>query len=285
MFQYASAKVQADRIGCQLLIYPAYAGRKALLNAVLPRSTFEILNLFPNLPFGAIDRAVSLYRGFSISRMRRSLPPFVRKTFIAKVKQPEGNELYDNEIWNIDDRTLLIGEFQSEKYFKDFREMIVSLFAPSEAIRSQISIAGQTLPYKKSDFVSVHVRLGDYLIQLDPYSKVKTGWALPAEYYFRALEKFPADMPIALFSDDLANARKLLPRPPAWESPSLSPGFDLFMMSSFKNQIIANSSFSWWSAWLNRDPSKFIVGPKFHIGWRHKNWLPGNIEVDEWTYV
>jgi hypothetical protein len=56
-------------------------------------------------------------------------------------------------------------------------------------------------------------------------------------------------------------------------------------MSLCRYMVIANSSFSWWAAWLNVHPEKLVVAPKYHLGWRIGRWFPGDIAVDEWNYI
>lgn len=56
-------------------------------------------------------------------------------------------------------------------------------------------------------------------------------------------------------------------------------------MGSCRFMVTANSSFSWWAAYLNKTANPVILAPKFHLGWRKKVWFQGDIEVPGWTYV
>ena len=285
MFQYAAAQAVAQRLGCGVSVYSSFAGRSAIANAFRTRPKYDLLKVFPNLPFSNMDRIWSLYRGLAVGSARKKKPYFVSDIFYEDdfLSGPEINH-YRN-FSDISDRTLMIGSFQSEKYFKDEKDIICKLYRPTDLIKSQIENATQSLPVHKQKMVAVHVRLGDYYEQIGPNASSGSGWVLNENYYEEALSLFHANTPIALFSNDLANARKYLPRKPAWESPSFSSGFDLHMMSSFNKIIIANSSFSWWSAWLNQETDRIIVGPKYHIGRNNKKWFPPEIEVDGWIYV
>jgi hypothetical protein len=142
-----------------------------------------------------------------------------------------------------------------------------------------------SLPDSPAAMIAVHVRLGDYLEQRGSHGDLVTGWALPRDYYVRALSRYPSSVPIALFSDDATAAARLLPRAPTWTSTAGSAALDMFLMSAFPRIVIANSSFSWWAAWLNRQPEKEVVAPEYHIGWQRRRWFPADIKVEGWTYV
>src|SRR5690606_26072631 len=119
---------------------------------------------------------------------------------------------------------------------------------------------------KTTTSVSLHVRRGDY-VQLQ--SAHNFHGVLPLTYYKRAilllkekLERFT----IFVFSDDLDWVRSNLQA----ETPVVYVDYrsddktatDLALMSLCKHNIIANSSFSWWGAWLNRNPGKQVIAPK-----------------------
>ena len=285
MFQYAAARVQAERLGTNVAIYSPFSEHAAVRNAISRFPNYQIFKEFPDLPFTYVDRGISLYQAIFSGLFKINNPFFIKHRFYPSVSQPFDNEGYDADIWNIFDNTLLVGYFQSERYFIKYRSIILENYKPSKALAMEIEIIQKTLPVPPDEMVAVHVRLGDYLVQQGELADPVTGWALSENYYKRALEEFHPKTPIALFSNDMDRARKLLPRNPAWESPAISAGFDLHMMSSFKNLIIGNSTFSWWSAWLNQDPNKKIIGPEYNIGWRKKEWWPAGIEVKGWIYV
>jgi hypothetical protein len=115
--------------------------------------------------------------------------------------------------------------------------------------------------------VSLHIRRGDY-------RQVSNGSILlPLEYYHQAIDRMLALDPASrffVFSDDLDWARENLPRDlPATfvvGNNEEQAHEDLRLMSDCKHHIIANSSFSWWGAWLNPDPNKRVIMPKFWMG-------------------
>jgi Glycosyl transferase family 11 len=110
--------------------------------------------------------------------------------------------------------------------------------------------------------VSVHLRRGDYV--LGP------NMTLPLGYYERAWEGVLAEfegVEFFVFSDDLEFARQNLPAGAPMHLVSHNDGWtayqDLRLMAACQHHIIANSSFSWWGAWMNPNPEKVVIAPKY----------------------
>ncbi len=153
----------------------------------------------------------------------------------------------------------LQGYFQSEKYFKHCEDLIKQEFFFKEKIRHA---AAQKLPV--GVLVSIHVRRGDY-------TKIPDYHPLPSvEWYERAFAKFSDYTPV-IFSDDIEWCKKNLSHlsPNIFFSDNVSTDgtddvfIDLCMMSMCNAHIIANSSFSWWGAWLGGGQT---VAPKNWFG-------------------
>ncbi len=146
----------------------------------------------------------------------------------------------------------LKGYFQSEKYFIKYKNHILNLFEFTDEIK-------QT-DYQFAD-CSIHVRRTDYL-NLQEYHP-----CCDLNYYQNAINimKNNGCKTFLVFSDDIE-----------WCKQNLSKEFiyvenqsnikDLYLMSQCKNNIIANSSFSWWASWLNKTPNKNIIAPKKWFG-------------------
>lgn len=156
------------------------------------------------------------------------------------------------------DVVVLKGHWQSAQHFTAHEDQIRHWFSPSaEVCRRQ---AERWTINRGAGNVAVHIRRGDYLLQREPL-------ALDNAYYREAVDRIG---PLAVgaryyvFSDDLAFVRTnwpaLFPRPvyvvgqPDWE--------DLFTMSLCDHFITANSTFSWWGAWLGSFPGKRVVTPE-----------------------
>ena len=149
-----------------------------------------------------------------------------------------------------EDVVMLNGYFQGERYFQDCEAIIRREF-------TVIKIPGVL----EGESVAIHVRRGDYAH--DPTTKAYHG-LLGMEYYEKAIAYMIERVPGArfyLFSDDPAWIKKHLPGT-VISCGMMSDYEELCLMAQCKHQIIANSSFSWWGAWLNRNPQKIVVAPK-----------------------
>lgn len=158
----------------------------------------------------------------------------------------------------------LFGYWQSEKYFKDIREAILEDFTFIEPLSSRNQQVIDEIDHSNS--VSIHVRRGDYVV--DPKTKQFHGICGP-DYYQKAIDLVAEkvkDPIFYFFSDD-----------PDWVKENLSAGkksiyidwnvgrqshADMQLMSHCQHNILANSSFSWWGAWLNRNPNKLVIVPE-----------------------
>ena len=123
-----------------------------------------------------------------------------------------------------------------------------------------------------SNAVSIHVRRGDYL---KPRIRASFGDICTPDYYREAIayiRKTIARPAFFIFSDDLPWAREQLPLPDAVYvagNTGLAGFRDLQLMSRCKHHIIANSTFSWWGAWLNQTSGKIVVAP---AKWGHNQF-------------
>jgi len=163
------------------------------------------------------------------------------------------------EILDAPDGADFEGFFQTERYFAHCAETVRRAFRFHEAIVQQ---AQDQLPADRP-CVSVHVRRGDYKKKQDKFPLV------PADWYARALSETGGGHPVVI-SDDPRWCRKYLPRHgfPAdatWVSGN-DAATDMCLMSLCDHHVIANSSFSWWGAWLNPATTKRVVYPSNWFG-------------------
>ena len=143
--------------------------------------------------------------------------------------------------------TNIIGYFQSEKYFDDCKDIIHSLLTPN--IHHGI----------KYGHTSIHVRRGDYTQLRQQYTQLNMG------YYQAAMNRIKSPKYI-VFSDDIQWCKTQFKGDRFIFSEGTSEVEDLALMLACENNIIANSSFSWWGAWLNKNPSKIVVAPQKWFG-------------------
>ena len=158
------------------------------------------------------------------------------------------------------DFLFLEGYFQSQKYFIKFENEIRTDFQITSTLKPKTI---DTLAFMQSvDAVSIHFRRGDYVGNAVHDTDT-------TEYYNKAMQLIESNIkkPVYfLFSDDIPWVKKNFKT--NFETHYIdfndaSTNFeDLKLMSSCQHNIIANSSFSWWGAWLNTNPNKTVIAPK-----------------------
>ena len=176
--------------------------------------------------------------------------------------------------------TMLLGYFQSPYYFKKFRSTIyklIKLDLKKMLVREKIkSLKNDFCDLDENDFISIHFRQGDYIMYPDMHP------ILPKEYYKNALkyilkeEHTNKKLKVLYFceNDDLFNIEKIILYLEAEfpllqflrAFPSFSDWEQMLWMCLCKHNIIANSSFSWWGAYLNENPSNIVCYPEQWFG-------------------
>ena len=150
----------------------------------------------------------------------------------------------------IEDPSVQNGYWQCEKYFTHIAGELKKEFT----LRDTPSASAQQCAKKIAEApnsIMVHARRGDYLT----WAKERHG-VLPTEYYTQAAKHF-TDPHFFLFSDDPSYTISL-----PHTRISCLPHEDLWLMSLCKHAVIANSSFSWWGAWLGADTTGIVIAPK-----------------------
>ena len=150
------------------------------------------------------------------------------------------------------------GYFQSEKYFN--KELIQQLFAPSaEMVRRLRAKYGGWLG--SSGVTGISIRRGrDYLRIPDRHPFVGL------KYFKTAIGMFPSDTRFIVCSDDIGWCKKVFKGERFCFVEGESVLAQLYIHSLCNNNIISNSSFSWWGAWLNANPNKRVIAPRTWFG-------------------
>lgn len=176
---------------------------------------------------------------------------------------------YDPSFRSLEGSVYATGYFQSAKYFEDAAPLVRHSFD----LRDHLSPAGRQIidAAQGDDTVAVHVRRGDYV------SNTKTALvhaALDAGYYHRAIAlmmRVVATPRLFVVSDDESAARELLRDWPP--NTTFVRGTthldDMHLISSCRHRVIANSSFSWWGAWLDDRPDGVTVAPRAWFSREH----------------
>jgi hypothetical protein len=156
----------------------------------------------------------------------------------------------------------LEGYWQNEQYFADIASIIRQELAFPPFIDVQNQTAARLIEQSSRPTVSIHVRRGDY-------NQFTSFGMCSIDYYERALAYMQQQLrepTFFVFSDDITWARENLPLPVDTTYIDWNQGadsyHDMHLMSLCHNHIIANSSFSWWGAWLNPSPTKLVVAPQ-----------------------
>lgn len=195
---------------------------------------------------------------------------------------------------NCPDNVNLHDYFTSEKYFLNV----------SNTIRQDYTFKDEILePCKEiidelESPIFIHVRRGDYAVKPEAHP------ICPIEYYKEALSFYNEDVPVLVFSDDIewCKEQKLFDDDRFMLSEyaeryqqscdtlhgrerALIPYFDLCMMSLCTGGIIANSTMSWWGAWLIRNPSQPIIAPKPWFGSMYNHYIMDDLLPENWIQI
>lgn len=154
--------------------------------------------------------------------------------------------------------TVIDGFFQSEKFFKHNREKIVEFFEIKDVFKEKIKNKYKDILNENS--CSLHVRRGDYI-------NAKEMKVLDLDYYKNAVEKFDEKTLFVVFSDDINWCRENLNFiKNKFFIEEKNDILEIYLMSLFKKNIIANSTFSWWGAWLGKNNEVIMPNP-------NNNWF------------
>lgn len=212
-----------------------------------------------------LDKVFNLCKYY---RFHRSILKLLRRIGIKQVIVTEKSGIYYNEIpmsHNIRGNvTLYHGFWQSEKYFIEVEEEVREKFEFHKSLLNEKSrCLLELLTNSKRNFVSIHIRRGDYMEDLE--RQVCT-----SNYYYDAIsyiKKHVVQPNFVVFSDDILWCKEHLidlcdrVQYVDWNT-GRDSWQDMCLMSNCSHHIIANSSFSWWGAWLNKNSRKIVVSPK-----------------------
>lgn len=252
MFQYAAARALALRTGSQVELELSWFGtdperQYALAPFAIEAKSAQHGKSRPRYRF--LDRII---RRLPIARTQSGLPVFKEASF-----------RYDQRIESLRAPVFLEGYFQSELYFERFRDHIVKDFtlrpAPAPATAEMLNKINST------DSICVHIRRGDYVSNKIANAHHGT---CSLDYYKAGLVEMAQGLPSPhcfVFSDDpdwaRANFVPALPVTFVDIHLTIQAHEDLRLMAACQRYVIANSSLSWWGAWLGVHPNKKVVAP------------------------
>jgi hypothetical protein len=154
------------------------------------------------------------------------------------------------------------GYFQTEKYFEEIRNTLLTEFVVNQKISFETKRIAKLINASKNS-CSLHIRRGDYISDKKANSVHGT---CDLDYYKKAIDCIHSSylkVPFFVFSDDISWTKENLSIENAvYVDVKSIPHEDLYLMSLCTHNITANSSFSWWGAWLNQNQNKTVIAPK-----------------------
>ncbi|HBE43978.1 MAG TPA: alpha-1,2-fucosyltransferase [Deltaproteobacteria bacterium] len=279
LFQYAVARHIAEINGAVLkLDISGFETYKLHKYSLWP---FNIKENFASLK--EITTLMTLKQGIVGSIIRRILrkPPKLASTYIREKKPFQ----FDPDILNLSDGVYLAGSWQSEKYFADIGAIIRQEFTVKTPQAGKDRELAEQIASCES--VSLHIRRGDYVS--NPHTSEVHG-TCGIDYYLRCVDCLTQTVKnphFFIFSDEpewAHNSLKLLYRTTIVGHNKADKNYeDLRLMSQCKHHIIANSTFSWWGAWLSQNPDKIVLVPKRWF--KSDDYDPKDLIPDKWIKV
>lgn len=251
LFQYAAGRAVAQRNGVDLVLDARLAPPGSHWAYGLGNFNIEARVAAPD----DLPPAKSARLKYAAWRMLGRNPKFLRERGLG----------VNANVLSAPDNTYLHGYFQSERYFSKMSATLreeLQFKTPPDAENSDWI---EKIQQRTS--VSVHLRRGDYVSA--PKGK-STHATCDQAYYDRAVAKIAeltgSDPEVFVFSDDPQWARDNLhfpwPTHVAGHNGADKGHEDMRLIAACDHNVIANSTFSWWGAWLNPNPEKIVVGPQ-----------------------
>lgn len=252
MFQYAAGKALALYHGTELLLDLSVLAKDP--KGAYTKREFELDIFDASFKMASLEQ-VNALKEKQESFLNKLLPS--RK---AKFWFNENGLKFHPDIFSTSPNVLINGYWQSEKYFNECTHTIRKDFSfKKDKLRGIEEIEGRI---RDSNSVSLHIRRGDYVASQEA---LNFHGVCDSSYYERAIEHIASKqgaITLFVFSDDAAwcrNNLKYAHKYEVVETGSLAQ--DMYLMKSCRHHIIANSSFSWWAAWLDNSPQKMVVAP------------------------
>jgi len=214
----------------------------------------------------SLDHNIPLIVPDLVHQNKWNIPYNAQKLFLKKILHgdlPRTPVVWNEPHFNYhslpnSSRLLLVGYFQSEKYFRHRRPEILKLFAPPEELRQSILLK---YPFLLSDKLCVGIQIRDYRREFPAGDHHPT---FGRSYYEKAVALFPKDAIFLVSSNHSEFAQQCMEG--LVENIIYLNGEDyieeFYTLSLCQSFIISNSSFGWWAAWLSTAPGKTVVAPR-----------------------
>lgn len=280
MFQYAAARNMAIRNKMEV---------KLDISALLDKSPRE------NFTFRDYELEVFNIKSeiASSEEIKRFLPETLDFNFRIKQKLgftnviKEHNHKVSSKYFSNSSECYLWGYWQNDKYFESVSNQIIQDFTVKDNYYRSSFLEFQH-EVQSCNSVAIHIRRGDYVLN---EAINKRHGSCSIDYYLKSIELIKrkvADPKLYIFSDDLEWSKRNiitdLPTTFSENSENKVSFEDMYLMSLCKHNIIANSSYSWWGAWLNQNKEKIVIAPNHWFNNKKENnrrlkALPDNWQI------
>lgn len=279
MFQYAFGFIAAKKLNTTFFLYnpnslhyfklnPEFANNKELYKKYTKRKFFKRSCVpFPKLTSPNFNKEYYAWG--------------VRKDLVSWPNQVGGNNFLLKEL---KDDVVYDGYFQSDKYFISYETEVKNMFALKEQYVNEFEAKKKSLSAKK--YIAIHIRRTDYI----NYGGEELGgynMTLPVEFYKKSLASINNlnEYNVVFVSDDIDFVKKEFGEHSNYYFESNSEIIDYQILLNADKLIIANSTFSWWAAWLNTKADLEVFAPKYFLGFKVNQYYPAGIEVEKWNWI
>ena len=270
MFQYALGRAISIKKNGNLVLDISNFQHDSFYKRNYELKCFKIpVNIKTKLSKNKISIARLLFRfSENLKLIHRILKPFIALEVNSNYAEPSLKSSTSSKFY-------IVGYWQDERYFREIRSTIINEFSLHGNFSGKNKLLSNQIKNTKNP-VAIHVRRlhgVETKINATPDKESeKLKWAVSADYYIKAIDKISmeVDKPTFFIFSDY----------PIWAKENFNIQHhsvflnndrgedyeDIILMSLCKHHIIANSSFSWWGAWLSESPHQIVIAPKNATG-------------------
>ena len=266
LFQYAAGFALASYNKTDLFLDTTYLNNDPKGGYTKRKFELDKFTISAKIADAAVLSNFNFNRNKLITKLKKLAPGLFKKMIFN-----EHQFNFHTNFLKLPATTYLNGYWQSEKYFNSFRDKLIASISLTVPLSQHAKAIDSAITSSKS--VAIHLRRGDFI---SLKSANHFHGFLEMDYYKQAIDliKSKVNNPtFFIFSDDIEWCKKNFDINGSKEfidgkALGISTHEELILMSHCKHNIIANSSFSWWGAWLNKNPNKYVIAPK--------NWFADN---------
>lgn len=284
-FQFAFAKAYSIKNNCEVLLDISYFKDKRITNdtSLGGQHSLYVLKLYKTKAKLATQeqclKTMKIVTDQKHYGLKKILHIHRKPLSLSNVINEKKMRVYEPSLLNFKSNAYFKGFMQTEKYFKAYRNEVLKCFEldiPLDELNSKMMAQ-----IKSTNSVSLHIRRGDFL-NLD-------GRILPLSYYKDAIRYITSkeqNLHFYIFSNDMSWVSNNLKIDAPFTIVDINKPnkgyYDLELMRNCKHNIIANSTFSWWGAWLNQNPKKVVICP---LRWNMIREITRDINPADWIKI